>query len=456
MLAIICCMVVANIYFNQSVLNLIAATFPHEWAAVSLIPMATQLGYAAGLFLLISLGDYIERQRLILRQAQVLFLALIGMMLAPTATVLVCFSFLTGMAATVAQQIVPLAASLSKVSSRGKTVGTVMSGVLAGILAGRAIGGLIGQYFGWRGVFFSGAVMTLLVLFFIARVLPSQSLPTPTFHYPAVLRSLGELWKSEPPVRDATLTQAMLFASFSMLWTVLPFWLAHRYGYGAGVTGTLAALGLIGILCAPLAGSFSDRQGPFRMVVLGVLLMLFAWGALWAWNSMAGLVVGILLLDAGEQCVLIANQHTIYALRPDARNRLNTLFMSIMFLGGAGGSLAAAWVWEITHSWALISSAGAGLVMMGMLMAVRRQPGASFLAGKTLKLSGLMPLVISMYDFTSISAAYLFRRVPDCGVLRKKAVWTHRGSTLHLRSWGNGFYDYHDIHSEIHTDAKHL
>ncbi|WP_235855295.1 MFS transporter [Kosakonia quasisacchari] len=372
MLAIICCIVVANIYFNQSVLNLIAAAFPHEWAAVSLIPMATQLGYAAGLFFLIPLGDYIERQKLILRQAQVLFLALIGMMLAPTATVLVFFSFLTGMAATVAQQIVPLAASLSKVSSRGKTVGTVMSGVLAGILAGRAIGGLIGQYFDWRGVFLSGAVMTLLALFFIARILPSQSLPTPAFHYLAVLRSLGDLWKSEPQVRDATLTQAMLFASFSVLWTVLPFWLSYRYDYGAGVTGTLAALGLIGILCAPLAGSFSDRQGPFRMVVLGVLLMLFAWVVLWGWNSMAGLVVGILLLDAGEQCVLIANQHTIYSLRPDARNRLNTLFMSIIFMGGAGGSLAAAWVWEATHRWTLISSAGVGLVMMGMLATARR------------------------------------------------------------------------------------
>lgn len=372
MLAIICCIVVANIYFNQSVLNLIVAAFPHEWAAVSLIPMATQLGYAAGLFFLIPLGDYIERQKLILRQAQVLFLALIGMMLAPTATVLVFFSFLTGMAATVAQQIVPLAASLSKVSSRGKTVGTVMSGVLAGILAGRAIGGLIGQYFDWRGVFLSGAVMTLLALFFIARILPSQSLPTPAFHYLAVLRSLGDLWKSEPQVRDATLTQAMLFASFSVLWTVLPFWLSYRYDYGAGVTGTLAALGLIGILCAPLAGSFSDRQGPFRMVVLGVLLMLFAWVVLWGWNSMAGLVVGILLLDAGEQCVLIANQHTIYSLRPDARNRLNTLFMSIMFMGGAGGSLAATWVWEATHRWTLISSAGVGLVMMGMLATARR------------------------------------------------------------------------------------
>lgn len=373
MLAIICCIVVANIYFNQSVLNLIAGSFPNEWGAVSLIPMGTQLGYAVGLFFLIPLGDYVERQRLILRQAQVLFLALIGMMLSPTATVLVFFSFLTGMAATVAQQIVPLAASLSRTSARGKTVGTVMSGVLAGILAGRAIGGLIGQYFGWRGVFLSGAIMTLLAIFFILRILPAQSLPTPKFNYLAVLRSLGQLWKSEPQVRGATLTQAMLFASFSVLWTVLPFWLAHRYDYGAGITGTLAALGLIGILCAPLAGSFSDRQGPFRMVVFGVILMLLAWTVFWRWNSIVGMVVGILLLDAGEQCVLIANQHTIYSLRPDARNRLNTLFMCVMFIGGACGSLTATWLWETTHSWALISSAGGGLVIMGMLIAVRRK-----------------------------------------------------------------------------------
>lgn len=373
MLAIICCIVVANIYFNQSVLNLIAGSFPNEREAVSLIPMATQTGYAAGLLFLIPLGDYIERQRLILRQAQVLFLALIGMILSPTATVLVFFSFITGMSATVAQQIVPLAASLSTPSSRGKTVGTVMSGVLAGILAGRATGGLIGQYFDWRGVFLFGAVMTLLALFFIVRILPSQSLPAPTFNYPALLRSLGHLWQSEPQVRNATLTQAMLFASFSVLWTVLPFWLARRYGYGAGVTGMLATLGLIGILCAPVAGSFSDRRGPLRMVVFGVALMLLAWIVFLGWNNMAGMVVGILLLDAGEQCVLIANQHTIYALRPEARNRLNTLFMCVMFIGGACGSLTATGLWEATQNWTLISLAGGAFVLSGMLIAVRRK-----------------------------------------------------------------------------------
>ena len=375
-LAIICCIVVANIYFNQSVMNLIAGSFPNEWKAVSLIPMATQLGYAAGLFLLIPLGDYIERQRLILRQAQVLFLALIGMILSPTASALVFFSFLTGIAATVAQQIVPLAASLSKSSSRGKTVGTVMSGVLAGILAGRAIGGFIGQYFDWRGVFLSGAVMTLFAIFFIARMLPSQSLSTPKFNYLTVLRSLGQLWKNEPQLRNATLTQALLFASFSILWTALPFWLAYRYHYGTGITGSLAALGLIGILCAPLAGSISDRQGPFRMVILGIVLMLLAWIVFWGWNSIAGMVVGILLLDAGEQCVLIANQHTIYSLCLEARNRLNTLFMCIMFIGGACGSLTATWLWETTHNWMLIVAAGAVLVMLGMLIAIRYNPSS--------------------------------------------------------------------------------
>lgn len=377
MLAIICCIVVANIYFNQSVMNLIAASFPSEWKAVSLIPMATQLGYAAGLFLLIPLGDYIERQRLILRQAQVLFVALLGMILSPTASVLVFFSFLTGMAATVAQQIVPLAASLSGSASRGKTVGTVMSGVLAGILTGRAIGGLIGQYFGWRGVFLSGAIMTVAAIFFIARILPVQSLPSRKFNYPEVLRSLGKLWRNEPQVRIATLTQALLFASFSVLWTVLPFWLANRYHYGAGVTGTLAALGLIGILCAPIAGNFSDRRGSFRMVIPGMILMLLAWIVLWGRDSITGMMVGILLLDAGEQCVLIANQHTIYNLRPDARNRLNTLFMCVMFIGGACGSLAATWLWETTHNWTLIVSAGGGLVVPGMLIAVRHHYSSS-------------------------------------------------------------------------------
>jgi predicted MFS family arabinose efflux permease len=109
------------------------------------------------------------------------------------------------------------------------------------------------------------------------------------------------------------------------------------------------------------------------MVMLGVILMLLAWIVFWGWNSMAGMVVGILLLDAGEQCVLIANQHTIYALRPDARNRLNTLFMCVMFIGGACGSLTATGLWQATQSWTLISAAGAALVLSGMLIAVRRK-----------------------------------------------------------------------------------
>jgi MFS family permease len=333
--------------------------------------MATQLGYAAGLFFLIPLGDYIERQRLILRQAQVLFLALIGMMLSPTATVLVFFSFITGMSATVAQQIVPLAASLCSLFP-GK------NGGYRDERRSRRYSCRAGDWRSYRTVFrlarrlFVRGGYDTAGTVFILRILPSQSLPAPTFNYLALLRSLGHLWQSEPQVRNATLTQAMLFASFSVLWTVLPFWLAHRYDYGAGVTGTLATLGLIGILCAPVAGSFSDRQGHSGWSFLGVASCCWP-GLFFGWNNMAGMVVGILLLDAGEQCVLIANQHTIYALRPDARNRLNTLFMCVMFIGGACGSLTATGLWEATHNWTLISLAGGAFVLSGMLLAVRRK-----------------------------------------------------------------------------------
>lgn len=373
LLATACCIVVANIYFNQSVLSLIAAAFPRDRDMVSLVPMATQLGYTAGLFFLIPLGDYINRQHLILRQVQGLCLSLAGMVLSPGAGWLVMFSFLTGMMATVAQQIVPLVAALSPEASRGRAVGSVMSGVLAGILVGRAIGGVIGQYFSWRGVFLCGGLMTLLAIVLMSRILPRQSYTAPVFCYPALLRSLRQLWCSEPGVRVATLMQAALFASFSLLWTVLPFWLQQRYHYGAGITGAFAVLGLAGILCAPLAGSCSDRCGPVRVIAFGTLLMATAWGVFLCLDCPAGMVIGILLLDAGEQCALIANQHIIYSLRPDARNRLNTLFMSGMFLGGAGGSVTATRLWEHGNDWQVITLTGLGMVLLAtaILLSVR-------------------------------------------------------------------------------------
>lgn len=377
LLAVTCCIVVANIYFNQSVLNLISADFPHDRHLISLIPMATQLGYAAGLFFLVPLGDYRDRRQLIMRQAFGLCLSLAGVILAPGAVWLVLFSFLTGMSATVAQQIVPLAASCSPAASRGRTVGNIMGGVLAGILAGRAIGGIIGQYYSWRCVYLIGGIMTLAAIILMSRILPRQSVDVPSLRYPLILQSLRQLWREEPVVRTATLMQAALFASFSLLWTILPFWLQHRYHYGAGIAGIFALLGLAGIACAPLAGSFSDRRGPIGVITFGTLLMGMAWGVFFLLDSAAGMLIGILLLDIGEQCALIANQHIIYSLRPDARNRLNTLFMSGMFLGGAGGSVTATYLWEYGGAWSAITLAGLGLVLLAAL---------SLLSGKYVRL----------------------------------------------------------------------
>jgi hypothetical protein len=93
--------------------------------------------------------------------------------------------------------------------------------------------------------------------------------------------------------------------------------------------------------------------------------MLAAWLTFAAFGAVAGLVVGVILLDFGEQSALVSNQQVIYALRPEARNRLNTIFMGGMFVGGAIGSAGAVLVWHMA-GWYAVCALGAALVAIAL------------------------------------------------------------------------------------------
>lgn len=365
-MAVACGIFVANAYYNQPILELLQQAFPQAVDLVNLVPTATQLGFACGLFFLVPLGDRINRRKLILGQAAVLIVALVCLAAAPNAWSLVVASAVVGISASVAQQVVPFAAELAPPGRRGQVVGTVMTGVLCGLLLGRAVGGFTGDHWGWRATFWLGAVMTAIAWLVLLVKLP-HSEPKTNHSYFGLMKSLIGLWREEPSLRHATCIQAALFGSFIGLWTILALRLHEAFGLGADVACLMGIVGAVGILIAPLAGRVADHRGPQAVIGIGCLIMLLSYAVLGLWGSLVGLIVGIILLDFGEQAALISNQHVIYALRPEARSRINTLFMSGMFVGGAAGSWGASISWRL-GGWQAACIFGGILVLLGFVL----------------------------------------------------------------------------------------
>lgn len=292
-------------------------------------------------------------------------LALALAALAPTGAALAAASLLVGLTATVAQQIVPFAAALAAPEARGRTIGTVMSGVLCGILFSRTLGGFVATHEGWRAMFWLAVPMAWGGAALMALTLPRHH-PDHRLRYGEALRSLAHLWRRERTLRTAALTQAALFASFTAFWTILSLHLEEpAYHLGADVAGLFGVVGAVGVVAAPLAGRIADTRGPRLVVGLGALLTVAAWAMFGLWPHMAGLIIGVIILDFGVQSALVSNQHLIFALDARARSRINTLFMGSMFLGGSVGSATATAAWH-AGGWMGVSLLGAALAILGL------------------------------------------------------------------------------------------
>ena len=373
LLAVIAGVSVANIYYNQPLLDSLRESFPHSASWVGVVPAATQLGYAAGMLLLAPLGDRFDRRLLILLQIAGLCVALVVATTAPTLAVLIGASLAIGVLSTIAQQAVPFAAELAPPSGRGQAVGTVMSGLLLGILLARTAAGLVAEYFGWRAVF-GVSVVALLVLAVVILLRLPKSQPTSALPYGKLMVSMWHLIVEHPGLREASLTGAFMFAAFSIFWSVLALLLAGApFHLGPQAAGLFGIVGAAGAMAAPLAGKFADRRGPRTIITLSIGLVAVSFVVFGlSSTSIAGLVVGVIILDVGVQAAQISNQSRIYALSPDARSRVNTVYMVAYFIGGAAGSAVGAAVWPV-FGWVGVSIAGvvfAGLVAWNHL----RQP----------------------------------------------------------------------------------
>ena len=358
---------VACNYYVQPLLETIARSFDLSVNQAGFIVTTAQLGYAAGLLLLVPLGDMLERRGLIVTMSLLAAMGMVITALSSSLAMMLVGTVLTGLFSVVAQILVPLAATLAAPEKRGKVIGTVMSGLLLGILLARTVAGGLAQLGGWRTVFWVASILMVLMSLALWRYLPRyrQSVP---LNYPQLLGSIFKLYGGNRVLRTRAMVGCLSFANFSVLWTSMAFLLASPpYNYSEGMIGLLGLVGAAGALAARQAGSLADKGKARITTTLGLLIMLASWGitAVGA-HSLLALIVGIILLDLAVQGVHITNQSVIYRRMPEARNRLTSGYMTSYFIGGAVGSLVSASAFQAA-GWYGVCIAGTILTLLNLL-----------------------------------------------------------------------------------------
>ena len=373
----------AALYYSQPMLGVLAGEFQASPVAIGLVPTLTQLGYALGLILLAPLGDRFDRRRIILGKTAILCVALLTAAAAPSMGVLLAASLAIGISATLAQDIVPAAATLAPDASRGKTVGTVMTGLLLGILLSRVVSGFVAEHAGWRSMFVVAALSIALLGVAVWRGLP-RFVPTTQLPYLALMGSLLTLLQRHAGLRRAALAQGLLSVAFSAFWSTLAVMLhAAPFHLGSAAAGAFGLAGAAGALAAPLAGKVADRKGPEVVTRIGAGLVVAAFIAMavgsWGGGGPLWLIAaGAVVFDLGVQASLIAHQTIVYSLEPAARSRLNAVLMGGMFIGMASGAWLGS---QALAQWGWPGVCGLAALAGALALGVRLWPKTSALRG---------------------------------------------------------------------------
>jgi predicted MFS family arabinose efflux permease len=354
-------LVIANLYYLQPLLGSLAARFRTDAQTAGLVATLMQLGYAAGLALIVPLGDLHDRRKLIVTLLTLSALVLGGVAAAPVLPLFAVAAALVGVCSVAAQVLVPFAASLASDSERGRVVGTVMSGLLIGILLARTVSGLVAGRLGLPALYLLASLLTLTLAGVLWRALPRDPRPAPSLTYGELLASTLALLREEPRLRQRSLYGALGFAAFSVFWTGLALLLSGApYRYTPEMIGLFGLVGAAGALAASWAGRLADAGYAARSTLGFSLCVLLAYLTLLpGGTSLLALLLGVVLLDLGVQGLHITNQSEVYRLRPEARARITTVYLTSYFLGGSLGSAAASVAFQ-RGGW--LALCGCGLV----------------------------------------------------------------------------------------------
>lgn len=369
-LAIVAGISVANLYYNQPLLNVMRHELGVSEFKSNLIATITQVGYAIGLLFIVPLGDLFQRKKIILINFILLIFSLIAIAIAPNIYIIWAASLVTGICSMIPQIFVPIASQFSRPENKGRNVGIVISGLLTGILASRVVSGFVGEILGWREMYFIAAGLMLVCAIVVLKVLPDIQ---PTFQgkYTELMKSLFQLIKDYPELRIYSIRAALAFGSFLAMWSCLAFKMGLAPFYAnSDVIGILGLCGIAGALTASFVGKYVKTVGIRNFNFIGCTLIILSWASLYFWgNSYVGIIAGIILIDIGMQCIQLSNQTSIFEICPSASNRVNTIFMTTYFIGGSLGTFLAGSCWQVWQ-WAGVAGIGVTLTIISLAITV--------------------------------------------------------------------------------------
>jgi predicted MFS family arabinose efflux permease len=368
MMAVLAGLSVANLYYNQPLLELIRRDLSVTEVQANLISVITQVGYATGLFLVIPMGDLYSRRKIILvcMLSAAVLSAIIGF--APYIVLVWVASYFLGVCSVIPQLFIPIAGQFSSPENKARNIGYVLSGLLTGILAARVISGYIGDWLGWRSMFFIASVIMVISCVISVRLMPDIQ-PNFRGNYLSLMHSILKIVRNHPRVRMNSIRAAFSFGSMLSIWSCLSFHLAQAPFYaGSEKVGMLGACGIGGAVAASGIGKYIPRYGIGHFSFVGAILQIVAWAiAFFFGDTYVGLIISIIMIDVGLQCLQLSNQSGCIQEIPEASNRVNTVFMTTYFIGGSLGTFLAGLGWKWA-GWTGVCIAGTGMAVISLLI----------------------------------------------------------------------------------------
>ncbi len=359
---------VANLYYNQPLLEAMRHSLGATELQANLITFITQLGYALGLVFIVPLADKVSRRKIVSINMSVAVVCCIAIALSHSIWIVWAASVILGCNSVVPQMFIPVANHFSKPENKSRNMGIVLTGLLSGVLGARVLSGYVGEWAGWRTMFSIAAVIMAMCLVVILRTLPTMA-SSFTGSYGKLMKSVVRIYCDYPIIRIYALRGGLSFGCMMAIWSCMAFHLSgDPFHAGSDAVGLLGLCGLAGATAASGIGKYIPRFGIERFCYAGTILQLIAWAfALCLSDTYVGLVIAIILVDVGAQCHQLSNQSGCLALVPEATNRCNTVFMSHLFVGGSLGTLSAGVAWD-AMGWTGVCLVGVSFALISLVV----------------------------------------------------------------------------------------